>query len=55
MPASDIPRYNIVKDEIKGQLDQIAFRNIPEKKDTTQRGEETVEGTEKSKEQLGSL
>ena len=55
MPASDIPRYNIVKDEIKGQLDQIAFKNIPEKKDTTQASEDTVEDSEKSKEQLGSL
>jgi len=51
MPAEDIPRYNIVKDEIKGQLDQVAFKNLPTNKDTTHSNEELDE----SKEQLGSL
>lgn len=50
MPAADIPRFNIVKNEIKGQLDQVAFKDFSSKKVT-----QPVEETDKSKEQLGSL
>lgn len=31
MPAGDIPRFNIVKDEVKAKLDQVVFKNFPTK------------------------
>jgi len=50
MPDADIPRFNIVKAEIKGQLDKIAFKNFP-----VQKANQPIEDSNKPTEQLGSL
>ena len=50
MPSEDIPRFNIVKNEVKAKLDKVAFKNFP-----TKNASQPLEGTEKSKDQLGSL
>ena len=50
MPSEDIPRFNIVKNEVKAKLDKVAFKNFP-----AQNVSQPTETMEKSKEQLGSL
>jgi len=47
MPSEDIPRFNIVKDEVKAKLDKVAFKNFP-----TENVSQPIEKSDKSKEQL---
>ncbi len=43
MPAKDIPRFNIVKDDVKAKLDKVPFKKFPVKNVS-----QTVEGSTKS-------
>ena len=46
MPSEDIPRFNIVKNEIKAKLDKVAFKNFPVK-NVSQKIESNTNSTKK--------